>query len=228
MEHLVNASNVKPLHERFQEAVFRSRIRHSHLEDSMKQIKSHKEGSAAAISSPVSSGNGDYLMEISVGTPAQKFTVVMDTGSDLCWVQCLPCTNCFEQKGHQFDPTKSTTYKNSGCSDSMCKVSNSVKDLHLFFLFFFSFEISDRWRSSIGLFSLLNVSMQLFKNLQNWAWIFACQYSCFPLLFRHEQLSLVQSSQVCTFFQSLVFLSFLPFFCSIPFWHGKGVLLLMK
>ena len=93
----------------------------------MKQIKSHKQKASAALSSPVSSGSGDYLMEISLGTPAQKFTVIMDTGSDLCWVQCLPCTNCFEQTGPQFDPTKSSTYKNSGCSDSMCKVSNSIK-----------------------------------------------------------------------------------------------------
>jgi saccharopepsin len=58
---------------------------------------------------------GEYVMNISLGTPAQQFVAVADTGSDLTWLQCKPCTTCIEQPDTIYDPTLSSTYKNLTC-----------------------------------------------------------------------------------------------------------------
>ena len=35
-----------------------------------------------------------YYTQISLGTPPRQYNVFVDTGSDLTWVNCAPCTNC--------------------------------------------------------------------------------------------------------------------------------------
>ncbi|KAA8538486.1 hypothetical protein F0562_028143 [Nyssa sinensis] len=45
------------------------------------------------IQTPVYAGDGEFLMNISIGTPAIPFSAIMDTGSDLIWTQCSPCTS---------------------------------------------------------------------------------------------------------------------------------------
>jgi hypothetical protein len=42
------------------------------------------------FSIPVSPGEGEFLTRFALGTPAQSFTLILDTGSDLVWTQCLP------------------------------------------------------------------------------------------------------------------------------------------
>lgn len=64
-------------------------------------------------------------MTLNLGTPAQKFTSVVDTGSDLVWVQCTPCVTCYTQTDALFDSSKSSSYSVSPCTDSLCsEVSN--------------------------------------------------------------------------------------------------------
>lgn len=65
---------------------------------------------------PVEATPGSYSMSISIGTPPQKFIAIADTGSDLVWIQCAACTECFQQSSPRFEPTNSSTYKNLGCS----------------------------------------------------------------------------------------------------------------
>ena len=52
----------------------------------------------------------EYVMTLYLGTPEKKFVLVMDTGSDLVWVQCQPCIRCYNQTGPLFDPSTSSSY----------------------------------------------------------------------------------------------------------------------
>jgi hypothetical protein len=77
---------------------------------------------AAEFSVPVSAGNGEYLTQIGLGTPPQTFTAIVDTGSDLLWTQCLPCSSCYPQTGNAFNPARSSTYQALNCGNGLCQV----------------------------------------------------------------------------------------------------------
>ncbi|XP_044482000.1 aspartic proteinase CDR1-like [Mangifera indica] len=62
-----------------------------------------------------------YLMNISVGSPPFPILAIADTGSDLIWTQCRPCTQCFSQKDALFDPRKSSTFRKLSCFSRQCK-----------------------------------------------------------------------------------------------------------
>ena len=47
------------------------------------------EAFAMPLSSGAYTGTGQYFVRFRVGTPAQPFLLVADTGSDLTWVKCL-------------------------------------------------------------------------------------------------------------------------------------------
>ncbi|KAL8114511.1 putative aspartic protease At2g35615 [Apium graveolens] len=73
------------------------------------------------LQSTVIPGDGDYLMKFSVGTPPVEQFAVLDTGSDLIWIQCEPCTSCYEQDAPFFDPSQSSTYSNNvPCTSDAC------------------------------------------------------------------------------------------------------------
>lgn len=65
--------------------------------------------------------HGGYLMSYSVGTPPFKVYGLMDTGSNLVWLQCKPCDICYNQTSPIFNPSKSSSYKNIHCSTKICK-----------------------------------------------------------------------------------------------------------
>ncbi|KAK8593921.1 hypothetical protein V6N13_042526 [Hibiscus sabdariffa] len=71
--------------------------------------------------SGITVGSGEYLMNISIGTPAFEIVAVADTGSDLVWTQCKPCSKCFKQEAPIFDPGQSSTYKPISCDASQCQ-----------------------------------------------------------------------------------------------------------
>ncbi|KAI6706309.1 hypothetical protein NL676_009271 [Syzygium grande] len=68
----------------------------------------------------INSNRGEYLMNITLGTPRVNIVGIADTGSDLIWTQCTPCTDCFQQANPLFDPRKSSTYKDVSCRASLC------------------------------------------------------------------------------------------------------------
>ncbi|XP_010916060.1 aspartyl protease family protein 2 [Elaeis guineensis] len=74
----------------------------------------------ATLESGVTLGAGEYFIDVFVGTPPRHFSLILDTGSDLNWIQCLPCHDCFEQHGPVYDPTASSTYHNVSCGDPRC------------------------------------------------------------------------------------------------------------
>ncbi|PWA50427.1 eukaryotic aspartyl protease family protein [Artemisia annua] len=62
----------------------------------------------------------NYLMNISIGTPPQEFIGVADTGSDIIWTQCEPCTYCYDQKTTIYSPKVSSTYNTTMCNSTTC------------------------------------------------------------------------------------------------------------
>ncbi|KAF8391096.1 hypothetical protein HHK36_023396 [Tetracentron sinense] len=79
----------------------------------------------ATLESGVSLGSGEYFMDVFVGTPPKHFSLILDTGSDLNWIQCLPCHDCFKQIGPHFDPHESSSFSNVSCNDPRCHLVSS-------------------------------------------------------------------------------------------------------
>ncbi|XP_010429347.1 PREDICTED: probable aspartic protease At2g35615 [Camelina sativa] len=64
-----------------------------------------------------------FYVNFSVGQPpVQQFTI-MDTGSSLLWIQCLPCKYC--SSDHMihpvFNPALSSTFAQCSCNDRFCR-----------------------------------------------------------------------------------------------------------
>uniref|UniRef100_J3L2W2 Peptidase A1 domain-containing protein n=1 Tax=Oryza brachyantha TaxID=4533 RepID=J3L2W2_ORYBR len=84
------------------------------------------------LSSGAYTGTGQYFVRFRVGTPAQPFLLVADTGSDLTWIKChraaassknassLPAT---ASPRRTFRPDKSRTWAPIPCSSATCKES---------------------------------------------------------------------------------------------------------
>ncbi|CAH8391880.1 unnamed protein product [Eruca vesicaria subsp. sativa] len=72
------------------------------------------------VVSGASQGSGEYFSRIGVGTPAKEMFMVLDTGSDVNWIQCQPCSDCYQQSDPVFDPTTSSTFKPLSCSSPQC------------------------------------------------------------------------------------------------------------
>ncbi|KAF8696804.1 hypothetical protein HU200_036441 [Digitaria exilis] len=78
-------------------------------------------GVAAPVVSGLAQGSGEYFTKIGVGTPATPALMVLDTGSDVVWLQCAPCRRCYDQSGPVFDPRRSTSYGAVDCAAPLCR-----------------------------------------------------------------------------------------------------------
>lgn len=79
----------------------------------------------ATLESGVSLGSGEYFIDVFIGTPPKHFSLILDTGSDLNWIQCVPCYDCFEQNGAFYDPKDSISFRNISCHDERCDLVSS-------------------------------------------------------------------------------------------------------
>lgn len=97
---------------------------HSHA------AKSLNRGDGVRVSNPkatlpalpgASLSSGNYIVSVGIGTPMKTISLVLDTGSDLTWTQCLPCAiSCYPQTNPIFDPKLSATYSNVSCPSAPC------------------------------------------------------------------------------------------------------------
>ncbi|XP_065873464.1 aspartic proteinase nepenthesin-1 isoform X2 [Euphorbia lathyris] len=78
-------------------------------------------GMVLDIDASVLPGNGEFLMKLGMGTPSETYPAIMDTGSDLIWTQCKPCSQCFNQPTPVFEPKKSSSFSKLSCSSELCK-----------------------------------------------------------------------------------------------------------
>lgn len=69
---------------------------------------------------------GGYVMKYSIGTPPFETYGIADTGSDITWTQCMPCTGCFEQSLPMFDPKESSSYKTVSCDSASCNSAGNI------------------------------------------------------------------------------------------------------
>nr|CAB3482577.1 unnamed protein product [Digitaria exilis] len=61
-----------------------------------------------------------YVITVGLGSPAATQNVLIDTGSDISWVQCAPCSECHSQADQLFDPSSSSTYSPFSCDSQAC------------------------------------------------------------------------------------------------------------
>ncbi|VAH54419.1 unnamed protein product [Triticum turgidum subsp. durum] len=116
----------------FAEALHRSRVRADYI-ISRALTMQEQEQDEDKVSIPAHLGTSidsqEYVVTLGLGTPAVEQVVLLDTGSDLSWVQCAPCnsTGCYRQKDPLFDPRKSSTYAPIPCGSDVC---NSLQSDH--------------------------------------------------------------------------------------------------
>uniref|UniRef100_A0A0E0E191 Peptidase A1 domain-containing protein n=1 Tax=Oryza meridionalis TaxID=40149 RepID=A0A0E0E191_9ORYZ len=87
---------------------------------------------APAVTIPDRSGTYldtlEFVVAVGLGTPAQPSALIFDTGSDLSWVQCQPCSagHCHPQQDPLFDPSKSSTYAAVHCGEPQCAAAGDL------------------------------------------------------------------------------------------------------
>ncbi|KAE8637525.1 hypothetical protein CSA_004546 [Cucumis sativus] len=114
--------NFDPDHpRRFKERISRDSKRVSSL---LRLLSSGSDEQVTDFGSDVVSGteqgSGEYFVRIGVGSPPRSQYVVIDSGSDIVWVQCQPCSECYQQSDPVFDPAGSATYAGISCDSSVC------------------------------------------------------------------------------------------------------------
>ncbi|KAJ9544389.1 hypothetical protein OSB04_024096 [Centaurea solstitialis] len=78
--------------------------------DSAKYSKSN----SSTYKAQIIPDRGEHLMNISFGNPSHQVLAIIDTGSDLVWIQCS------KHRGPNFNPKLSSTYKAVGCKSKWC------------------------------------------------------------------------------------------------------------
>lgn len=115
LKHVDSAGNFTKF-ERLQRAMKRGRHRLQKFSEMVLAASTDSD-----VKSTVYPGNGEFLMKLSIGTPPESFSAIMDTGSDLIWTQCKPCQQCYAQPTPVFDPKKSSSFSKTECSSDLCK-----------------------------------------------------------------------------------------------------------
>ncbi|MED6135066.1 hypothetical protein PIB30_042801 [Stylosanthes scabra] len=135
LHHIDSGKNLTKL-ERVQHGMIRAESRLERLNAMVSQkpsqfsesegLDSKSESNSSPIESPIHAGNGEYLMELAIGTPPESYPAVLDTGSDLIWTQCKPCSKCYKQPTPIFDPKKSSSYSKLSCGSNLCSALSST------------------------------------------------------------------------------------------------------
>lgn len=65
--------------------------------------------------------NGYYTTRLWIGTPPQRFALIVDTGSTVTYVPCSTCEQCGKHQDPRFQPEMSSTYQPVKCNiDCTC------------------------------------------------------------------------------------------------------------
>ncbi|PNX75745.1 protein ASPARTIC PROTEASE IN GUARD CELL 2-like [Trifolium pratense] len=92
-----------------------------------KQTKIATEASFGSdVVSGTEEGSGEYFVRIGIGSPANYQYMVIDSGSDIVWIQCEPCDQCYNQTDPIFNPATSASFIGVSCSSSVCNQLDDV------------------------------------------------------------------------------------------------------
>ena len=81
--------------------------------------------SAANITIPLHAKKGSHHVIIYAGSPPQRQTVILDTGSRLLAFPCKPCKRCGAHVNPYFDPSQSSTIRFSKCGSCLLEGSST-------------------------------------------------------------------------------------------------------
>ncbi|KAE8657456.1 Protein ASPARTIC PROTEASE IN GUARD CELL 1 [Hibiscus syriacus] len=91
----------------------------------LRPLHKGSEFGAEDLESPIvsgsSQGSGEYFSRVGIGKPQSQVYMVLDTGSDVNWVQCAPCADCYQQSDPIFEPSLSSSYSPLNCEAQQCK-----------------------------------------------------------------------------------------------------------
>ncbi|EFJ04945.1 hypothetical protein SELMODRAFT_431957 [Selaginella moellendorffii] len=90
-------------------------------------FQQHTKNPAALRSSTTTLGRkfGEYYTSIKLGSPGQEAILIVDTGSELTWLQCLPCKVCAPSVDTIYDAARSASYRPVTCNNSqLCSNSS--------------------------------------------------------------------------------------------------------
>ncbi|KAL3624867.1 hypothetical protein CASFOL_031535 [Castilleja foliolosa] len=103
------------------ESLFKNRLRRDAFRVKTLSAGRPQSGNfGSRVVSGASLGSGEYFTRIGVGTPAKNFYMILDTGSDIVWLQCLPCLKCYIQTDPIFNPNISTSFQSVPCTSPLC------------------------------------------------------------------------------------------------------------
>lgn len=85
----------------------------------------NRTGFSSSVISGLVQGSGEYFTRLGVGTPPRYVYMVLDTGSDVVWLQCAPCKKCYTQTDPYYNPSKSRSFASVACGSPLCRKLDS-------------------------------------------------------------------------------------------------------
>ncbi|XP_006662012.1 aspartic proteinase nepenthesin-1-like [Oryza brachyantha] len=76
---------------------------------------------------PIHMWGDGYVANITIGTPPQPASAIIDINGYSVWTQCKQCSSCFKQELPLFDRSASSTFKPEPCSSARCKSVPTAK-----------------------------------------------------------------------------------------------------
>ena len=82
----------------------------------------------ATVTVPLHASTGTHHVHVYIGSPPQRQTLILDTGSRLMAFPCDPCTNCGRHVSKYFHPGLSTTDRSPSCGSCLLKGVSKCSD----------------------------------------------------------------------------------------------------
>ncbi|KAG6529755.1 hypothetical protein ZIOFF_011969 [Zingiber officinale] len=80
----------------------------------------HVDDFGSEVVSGLEQGSGEFFVRVGVGVPPRDQYMVVDSGSDIVWIQCRPCAQCYAQSDPVFDPAESASFARVACGSPIC------------------------------------------------------------------------------------------------------------